>query len=954
MKRIPLYLFMFCIITTAVTAATAEYPIWGGTEQDFYPYGLSYWNAQNEDWTIADRLPFNEGSQYPLVTELDGDAGKEIVIFYDTKIAVIEAETGSEGLEMEYAAIFETNGTSGLYSNLITYDIDADGMDEIIIYDVDYEKMFILNYNGSHITNTGYAINIHTYTGGTQYNVLPTTIIGCGDPEWCVMVYAQFSYLGTMTTLSKASAIGFKDTTTTTPKTIYNEAGLNRPQVCLPAYRHLPYGNGRYYAVTATTYGHYLHGVAVNSSGHITDIDILNPNSPGSVLEVPGLSDTGCVNGTTQFTAPLVTEFDSSNTGEEVIYAYQISETQYRIGVYESDLSDEIVEYPLFQAAEGVIKSNPFTADAFAGNPDSKDKSSVCVLGYDSSEGVYGQIDLLCADKVSDEAGSTDNYEFRHELEETPGFNITKNQLYSPTVHSIESNQDARTEILTPYGVFKLPPTGGSECDDLNKVCTMEKIWDSPLTTEHVLIPIDFFDEGFQDIIALTKTNIYYFDDGFLNRNAYLADCSEIRPSPTTPWKLHVASGEITTIEPGYDENVATSFTYTTGKDEVGTYVLTQDLDGSAHTLKENGKDIQMTYTLTKTCEGAQENRIEIYGYWPTETPSDYLTVMLYNRTSSKWVNVTLFTYSATYKWVNETIGTDLDQYDGAGLGILIRFADQVTSDAADTIMTIDQLKLGCYGEEVTEYVVSNQTNKVEITAKVVDPDNLGDKVQARAVLYHGLDNAQDTGWSLEYASGTEIPLTDSINLYPNQTITGGILRIYYRDSTNYPSLETDYTDYVFSVVASGGAHYTESSFCAGLTPEEYNESITPPSEKTCDSDNDCQAGWFCSADGLCKDPTDRNDPTNSAQTAMKEFQSWTGLPAVVIFLFIMGALVYGIVTSGNTHPIVILGGSGLVVILGLVIGAKLGFIGAGTLLIILLATLVGGAFMLSRAFGGD
>ena len=107
------------------------------------------------------------------------------------------------------------------------------------------------------------------------------------------------------------------------------------------------------------------------------------------------------------------------------------------------------------------------------------------------------------------------------------------------------------------------------------------------------------------------------------------------------------------------------------------------------------------------------------------------------------------------------------------------------------------------------------QNTSVTITATVTDAD--GDDVSARAMLYAGTANQQDSGWSSNFSSGT----TFSFSFTANNTASNAWLEIYGRDVEN--PAENSSISVQFSVATSG------AEFGDCIT----SESITPIGDET-------------------------------------------------------------------------------------------------------------------------
>ncbi len=136
---------------------------------------------------------------------------------------------------------------------------------------------------------------------------------------------------------------------------------------------------------------------------------------------------------------------------------------------------------------------------------------------------------MLCASEVSSPDG-VKSEEYLFNLDSVAGLpNITVGYqdfiVLSGSVKMTndidENSQQDLDEILSPYGVFSLIwDVGVIPPDNLLK---ME--WKNPVSRSST-ISVDYQKNSFNDIIAMTFTGLYYFDDLSENENAFLSSYS--------------------------------------------------------------------------------------------------------------------------------------------------------------------------------------------------------------------------------------------------------------------------------------------------------------------------------------------------------------------------------------------------------------------------------------------
>lgn len=209
-----------------------------------------------------------------------------------------------------------------------------------------------------------------------------------------------------------------------------------------------------------------------------------------------------------------------------------------------------------------------------------------------------------------------------------------------------------------------------------------------------------------------------------------------------------------------------------------------------------------------------------------------------------------------------------------------------------------------------------DSTWKVNTSVEVVvrPQDDEADSVSARAILYQGETNEQDSGFSANVSSGTDI----TFGFTANSTIGSSTLRLQARDTGNPDDINT--IDLTFSVGSNGvvfGDCKTETTVDVGIPVED--EVID---EAT-----------------LTEDATD-----NSVVSGLGTFSGLTGLGGTTIWLILMIILSVGIWFqasdigwSGSSA----LGAIGILNALMIILGARLGIISTGLVVIIVVIVVV-------------
>jgi len=885
MKKLLFFLMIFTFLFSSLVYAETTYPNFGGYNGDFYSGDSSLFNENIKNEEIADLYPLTDPQFMPLIEDLDGDGINEIVILAGRTIGIYQAEQTQSGIEISGVGGYSTSASidGDYWSNMIIYDIDADNIKEIIVHSQEEGWIYIINWNGTVATDEGFDYNTAWNSGDSIRSA--DSMIGCGDSDGCVIIYND---------KNRWDAIGDTDLYAQQ----FDSSGLSGMGVsllssyqgypyCLPKHKNVPYVNSFYYFTEQQTSSQRIFSLEVNSSEHIIFDSTVNPHNPTSL----GIS---CSRGVTSFTSPTPIDYSDVDTGYELGYAFQVNVDEFKMIIYKRDLI-KYDEYPENFNADGEIKSNPFVANAF---PDSEE-SSLCVVGFEKDYGDYGRLDVLCADVQSSYSGVQSNTQFIHDFNSQTDFNISSADIYTIASHSIESKQaNSMSEILTPYGILEL--------EDRQESCTFSPcdtymIYLNPLQEENSIISVDILNQGHEDLITLTETNLYYIDDGFINLNAYLGHCTRIQPSIDAIWKLDNYTSQESIS--GERNETVDSFGVIMGSDVKDSFYQTYALDTYFHEIKEEGigvrEALDVRYNFTDILEGEYHNLVFHINYNFDSEDDEDIEFYAYNYNISNWslMFIQPSEHSAIYYSYNYTF-TSPENYISGGI-FQLKISDEVSvldiGAGTDDKIKTDFMQLNI--NISSEGLVSQHTNEVKVRVKPVDPDTPPDIVSARVVLYVGEDNEQDTGWSSNFASGTEIPFS---GLYPNEITFGSTLRIYYRDSTNYLSAP-NYEDFTF-IVQSAGDTTTDSNSCEGFTEEEYEDGYEEcivdsdcSGDRVCGSDNlcheipdtctegsECPTGYIC-VESECEQLPDSDD--NNLTSAVNSFSFFAGIPILILFL---------------------------------------------------------------------
>lgn len=581
-----------------------------GNVNNLYQFGVSAFNSQL-DPDIVNTLQtttrvVTDGRKVPLVSDLDGDGVSEIIVLDDRTFSIFQTTT------LTFITSFTLDTASGEgFSNILTFDIDDDGLREIIIVAENEKELHILEFNNSVLTNQTrfIGINLSAY----NFNNAPSgdrgeVTIKCSSPERCLMIY------GSSTTSGFAGA----------PKTInYNAGFFNSSQegintsfqqlidstgsasvFCQPNIRHMAvadYDADDGGAIAPDNQKEFItsnmevgQSISADEQVNVYWIDILENKSvvlensvtdtrSGAFLSTVNPSDAYTCDNTAiaqntnaggadfpvfasfYVTSPLVSDFSSVN-GLETIIGIGLDEDEFIMIAFDKD-GNNLGRFPnvIFGDSEGIMISNTFQADIF-------DDSSTdfCTIGFNGDATILGlgisqAITLTCGSLLDDFNGQ-DTMEFR--FNKAGFFNLSlAYDTHDKIAHSINADQtNTGDEILTAYGVFEADTT---TCSILNN-CDLNLIFQQPkITNNPIVISTDGVDRfGSEDLIILTDLNLFYLDDGASNQpisewcgedGSVTGSCSKyvINPCITSIWKQNTTVQIIVTPDDDEDDLTA-------------------------------------------------------------------------------------------------------------------------------------------------------------------------------------------------------------------------------------------------------------------------------------------------------------------------------------------------------------------------------------------------------------
>lgn len=512
-----------------------------GQGDKLYQNGRGIFNSNLDpltDVTTFTKSVSSLARQTPLVTDLDNDGINEIIVLAGDTVTLYNNK------ELDIIATFDI-GSPGRMSNIITYDIDGDGRREIIFIVEEDEELWILDYNGTTLTNqTTYSIaSLPSTPSGTLAGEF---VINCQAANSCLMLYsgsirAGFDPSGAERTLE---AVKFNSTEATSDSH-FNAAKTStssRSTYCMPPIREMSVndydndGQQEFIMTVAFAGGfsgsadeeihtHYLTLVGDNITADMDAVEI----DTNADLVFSSSSSVGfrCDNAFPQklmgayFTAPLVEELKLSSGNKETVIAFATDFDEYHIQMIEADGDVPGGDrFPQILEGEGNIISNVMLSNVF---PDSGLKD-VCVMGFNNDE---DELELLCGSKETTNdlgIGFLTSETVRFQRTNTEDFNVS--EAYNNWNRIMHSTQQSNaltdlvdlTESIGAYGVNEVLFEDGAgflSCSE-GATCSLNRIFLNGVG-DSVFFSIDVEKFGSEDTLALSSTNIFYFDDGLSN-----------------------------------------------------------------------------------------------------------------------------------------------------------------------------------------------------------------------------------------------------------------------------------------------------------------------------------------------------------------------------------------------------------------------------------------------------
>lgn len=523
-------LFMLLVLSISVFA-NQDYNMTGNENNQFLT-GIGDFNINRNP--LEDVNVYAQGltasRQTPLVSDLDGDGTNEIIVFDDDTVVLFQNK------ELDVVASFGV-GSPDRISNIITYDIDGDGYREIIFVEEEAELLYILQWNGTDLINESTFNTIPSYAGSSTSGEI---VIACRDTNQCMMAYASdiVSGFAGFPKYPSLYATKFNSSSISQSNTLLENLASGFSVHCMPTIRTMQVAD---YDQDGTN-EYVFSALEVDntfSADEELKIFFINVLDNGTVIKEMQVDETAVdsfLSASTKYScdnsagantdgllagyflsSPLVFDFKASSSGLETGIAFSVDENEYIMQLIESDGDTHLGDrFPQITEAEGVLISNVFLANAFTDSG----TADLCVAGFNDDD---VELQILCGSKRTAEIPET--AKFQRTLDE--GFNVSRTYATWNTITHAGQHSSAQTtetgatsdlsEIINTYGVNTFD-WDGAVCEATGN-CGLNRIFLNG-GADSVLLSVDVEKFGSEDLLAMTDTNLFYFDDKQSNEPA--------------------------------------------------------------------------------------------------------------------------------------------------------------------------------------------------------------------------------------------------------------------------------------------------------------------------------------------------------------------------------------------------------------------------------------------------
>lgn len=525
-------LFLVILISLSVNAI---YPQIGYND---YIQEEGIFNTALETATSSRSIYLLDPKNIPLVDDLDKDGVNEIIIQDGNSFQIFRNES------LDALTSLTIGGNGNAYSNVNILDIDNDGMDEIIVLSEISPTsvyLYVIGFNNSVLSVNKVVTNAFAnpyYNGGDL-------MLGCDYVNFKCLLFATYSKQFYTSTSAHIQIKGYDGLTESLTSSLGTDA--NRGLNCFSKLKNVEVKDNDGDGTIEYTYTSYRGS---DLSDDVVRLQTLRYGNPPVVELTSGDTHTfesEFPYGTGQycnqtiyvgdyevlpentFSSPLVMNFDgNSNNGLERVFGVITgtgNDPDFKLVAYQGKNNDEFDYYPKIFNAKGYIISNPFRADVFKVSGD----TDICIMGYYDIDDTK-ELDVLCASPfIEGFFGLGKSVEWVYDVSGDFDLDTSYKSKHLIT-HSSQQDRgnsfDGKdtTEVISSYGIFQFT-------EELNAVFTrkLKRVFNNPINQSGIMLMVNVKNEEYSDMLLMTNTNLYYYDDSYVNSPAYISNY-EINP----------------------------------------------------------------------------------------------------------------------------------------------------------------------------------------------------------------------------------------------------------------------------------------------------------------------------------------------------------------------------------------------------------------------------------------
>ena len=495
----PLFIFVFYIAFSFAYSGGSDNPSTTG----FFNTGVS------ETYT---QLLLNSTSNL-LIIDFDGDGQDEIIASNCGRISVYNYTHGL-GFTREYYTDFIC--TAGI-SNIEAEDMNYDGVQDVIFISKQtgtVSRLYYVWYDGDSINRTSDSSSfIISNTGAIQQmqigcsdNVLKagSVISACAtgnlrlDTDTYILEYDMYNF------------------TTLVGGTGGAEATANFITMAEKGYIESADYNGDGYDEFIASY------LVNNAVGSSEELNVIFFNTVAEQGRFSKTLNNFVMNASSihSVSSPLTYEFNGMGGGLETVVAVQQDDDEIKIYGISSGYAetDSFGEVDSRLVTPNMIKGEFFRA--------STTPTDFCVGVFEYS-GIVNEYGLFCANLKGTSSGALFK-DWAVFYDDQPYDILSAGNKASPFIWTFETDgYTGEDDILTSFGTYTLiqaEDTGATSSCRLTGICELSPLWANTKSNGFIL-PYDYSNDGYDDLLYASELSLYYIDDGFSNTHCDAGEC---------------------------------------------------------------------------------------------------------------------------------------------------------------------------------------------------------------------------------------------------------------------------------------------------------------------------------------------------------------------------------------------------------------------------------------------